>query len=248
MKISIITATYNSQASVESTIASVLSQSHSDIEYIIIDGGSTDRTLSIIDKYRDRISKIISEPDNGIYDALNKGLRIATGDVIGFLHADDVFSSPDVLDRVAEAFVDNNVRFMYGDLVYVDISDKKIVRKWIAAPFNHKLLSRGWMPPHPTVYCRRNIYDEFGIFDTRYNISADYDFVTRVLSQLNSSAIAYNPQIMVRMRIGGASNRSVKNIVKKSYEDLRIIKRNNIGGMYTLISKNFSKFVQFFVN
>lgn len=247
MKISIITATYNSQESVESTIASVLLQSYTDIEYIIIDGGSTDRTLAIIDKYRDRISKIISEPDNGIYDALNKGLRVATGDVIGFLHADDTFASPDVLDRVAESFADSKVRFMYGDLVYVDIFDEKIVRKWISDPFHHKLLSRGWMPPHPTVYCRRNIYDEFGMFNTKYNISADYDFVMRVLSRLNTSAIAYNPQIMVRMRIGGTSNRSFKNIVQKSSEDLQIIKRNNIGGVYTLIRKNVGKLLQFFV-
>lgn len=249
MKISIITATYNNQHTIVSTIESVLHQTYQDIEYIIIDGASTDNTLNIAEKYEPLFNgrmKIVSEPDKGIYDALNKGISYATGDVIGFIHADDTIASNNIIEQVVANFSEHNCDLLYGDLYYVDANDQKIVRNWKSQPYNNKLLRKGWMPAHPTLYVRREIYYKIGGFDTTFRIAADYDFILRAFTFTPEEKIVYLPFVMVRMKVGGVSNNGLANILQKMKEDLHAIKNNKIGGMGTLIIKNTSKIKQLF--
>ena len=245
MKISVITAVYNRQQTVEQAINSVLSQSYTSVESIVIDGASTDATLAILERYRTRLGVLISEPDQGIYDALNKGIKHATGDVVGFLHADDVFENNEVLTKVATAFEDPTIDAVYGDLVYVRHDNiGQVIRYWKSGHYDDVALSRGWMPPHPTFYVRRSVYERLGGFDTRYRIAADYDTVLRFLA-VGKIRTNYIPEVMVRMRVGGISNRSIKSIFRKSMEDLNVIRRNKVGGIFTLLCKNLSKVSQF---
>jgi glycosyltransferase involved in cell wall biosynthesis len=244
LKISVITATYNAQASVAEALESVLSQSHPDVELIVIDGASKDFTMRVLERYT--INQLVSEPDNGIYDALNKGIKRATGDVVGFLHADDLFASTDVLANVAKVFENPDVDAVYGNLEYVSKENTKcVVRVWESGDFSLKNLKRGWMPPHPTLYLRRAWYERLGAFDTQYRIAADYDFMLRFLSQPTIN-IVYIPDVLVKMRVGGASNKSLKNLLRKSREDYAILRKNGIGGVGALIWKNLSKIPQFF--
>jgi glycosyltransferase len=244
--ISIITAVYNRRLTVGQTLDSVFSQSHEAKESIIVDGGSTDGTLDVLGRYRSQTATFISEPDDGIYDALNKGIRHAKGDVVGFLHGDDLFAHNDALAWVAQAFEeDPAVQAVYGDLVYVSHHDShRVVRYWRAGEFDPKALRRGWMPPHPTLYVRRSVYERLGLFDTRYRIAADYDSMLRLLAG-GRVRVAYVPKVLVRMRVGGASNGSLGAIVRKSTEDLRVIRRNGVGGVGTLLQKNLRKLSQF---
>lgn len=245
VKISVITATYNCQKTIGEAIESVLAQSYSEVESVVIDGASTDGTLAILESYRPRLGKLISEKDRGIYDALNKGIREATGDVIGFLHSDDLFQDRHVLEKIARVFEDPEVDAVYGDLVYVKHADiKQVVRYWRSGDFSKNALSFGWMPPHPTFYVRKSVYETFGSFDTRYRIAADYDTVLRFLGT-NQIKVAYIPEILVRMRVGGISNRSLKSIWMKTKEDFLVMKRNRIGGVRAIAWKNLSKVVQF---
>jgi glycosyltransferase len=187
----------------------------------------------------------VSERDDGIYDALNKGIERATGEVVGFLHADDLFADSAVLAGVAEAFSDPHVEAVYGDLVYVRHDNvDHVVRYWRAGEFELGALRRGWMPPHPTFYVRRCVYQRLGLFNTRYRIAADYDSMLRFLGRGGVRA-AYIPQVMVRMRVGGISNRSLSNVLRKSREDLDILRVNGVGGISTLLQKNLSKLSQF---
>lgn len=242
MKISIITACYNADATIERTIKSVLNQSYKNIEYIIVDGGSSDKTLEIIESYSQGISNMVSEPDKGIYDALNKGVMLATGDFIGFLHADDAFASSHVIKKIAH--LASNSDAVYGDLQYVSENDR-VIRHWESGLFSLKALKRGWMPPHPTLYIKRELYNQIGHFNLEYKIASDYDFMLRLLSVPNIK-VSYLPEVVVLMRVGGASNKSISNIIKKSKEDYKAIKRNKIGGFRTLFMKNFGKIGQFF--
>lgn len=245
IKVSVITAVYNRSSTIGQALDSVLSQRHAAVESIVIDGGSTDGTLEVIGRYRDRLGTVVSERDNGIYDALNKGLRMATGDVIGFMHADDKYADVQVLSDVATRFADPAVDAVYGDLVYVDATDtEKIVRLWTAGDFEPSLLRRGWMPPHPTLYVRRTRYQQVGGFDTRYRIAADYDHMVRLLSTPGLQ-VDYVPRVLVRMRVGGVSNRSPRTVWLKSLEDLDIIRRHGLGGLGTLMIKNLGKLHQF---
>lgn len=245
MKISIITVTYNVRETVGDCLASVAAQGYSDREHVVIDGASTDGTAEWLQANREQFAVLLSEQDQGIYDALNKGLERATGDVVGLLHADDVFADADVLTRVAEAFADPAVEAVYGDLVYVAReAPDRIIRYWQAGRFDPRRLRWGWMPPHPTLYLRRSVYQRLGGFDTRYRIAADYDLMLRVLSQLNGR-VEYLPQVLVRMRVGGVSNRSLSKIVRKSWEDYLALRRNRIGGLGALAWKNLSKLPQF---
>lgn len=244
-KITIITAVYNCNNTISDTIESILSQDYVNIELIVVDGGSTDGTLNKLNHYRNQIDVLITEPDLGIYDALNKGLKSATGDIIGFLHADDLYFDKGVLTKIVIAFSDTCVDVVYGDLLYVrNESTADVVRYWRSGTFYNEQLKYGWMPPHPTLYLRRSIYEKFGGFNIKYSISADYDFMLRILLN-NSLRFFYISDVLVRMRIGGISNRSLSNIFQKSVEDLRIIRHHKVGSFFTLFCKNFRKLNQF---
>lgn len=247
MKISIITATYNCASTLRDTIESVLAQTaRQHIEYIIIDGGSTDGTIKIIDAYADHIDHWISEPDNGIYDALNKGLELATGDWIGFLHADDLFASDQVVELLLTTINNGETNTIYGNLQYIQQAPPhKIIRQWTSQPYQPQLIKRGWMPPHPTVYLSKTHYKKIGHFNTSYKIAADYDLMLRLFSHPDTKSTFIN-ETLVKMRVGGASNRSISNIFRKSKEDYLALKRNKIGGFYALAIKNLSKLNQFF--
>jgi glycosyltransferase len=245
IKISVITAVYNNRDTISAALDSALRQSGVDIDLVVIDGGSTDGTLEVLRSYTGRLDVLVSEPDQGIYDALNKGIQRASGDVVGFLHSDDLFAGAGVLSRVAAAFADPEVGAVYGDLVYVrkDNPDQ-VVRYWRAGVFSRRRLRWGWMPPHPTLYVRRHVYEQHGLFDTSFRIAADYDFILRTLGQAGVG-VRYIPEVLVKMRVGGASNRSLRNILRKSSEDLRALRRNGVGGVGALMWKNLSKLPQF---
>lgn len=245
LKISVITAVHNNRETISAALDSALGQSGVDIELVVIDGGSTDGTLDVLRSYADRLHVLVSEPDRGIYDALNKGIQRASGEVVGFLHSDDLFADADVLSRIAAAFADPGVGAVYGDLLYVrkDNPDQ-VVRYWRSGEFSGRRLGWGWMPPHPTLYVRRRVYELHGLFDTSFRIAADYDFILRALGQ-NRVGVRYIPEVLVKMRVGGASNRSLRNIVQKSNEDLRALRRNGMGGVGALMWKNLSKLPQF---
>ncbi|MBD3797018.1 MAG: glycosyltransferase [Campylobacterales bacterium] len=246
MKISIITSVYNNASTIEDAIRSVLSQDYSDIEYIVVDGASSDGTVEIIKKYEGQISKFVSEKDKGIYDGLNKGIALATGDVIGFLHSDDIYGDAHIISEVVEAFEKNGTDSIYGDLVYVDKQDTdKIFRYWKSGAYSYKKLTQGWMPPHPTFFVKKACYDKYGDFDLSFGIAADYDFMLRLLGK-HKITTAYLPKVLYKMRVGGASNRSLKNIIQKSREDLRAMKKNGVGHIGTLLMKNATKLPQFF--
>ena len=245
IKISIVTAVYNNITTIANSINSTLSQTYDNIELVVIDGGSTDGTLDLLKSYGNRIHKLISEPDKGIYDALNKGIQNATGDIVGFMHSDDLFNDSDSLKRVAAAFRNKSVDSIYGDLLYVDKDDiGQVVRYWKSGEYCKKKLARGWMPPHPTFYMKRSCYEKLGGFTLDYKIAADYDSMLRYLGRHNITTY-YIPEVLVRMRVGGASNRSLKNIILKSKEDYRALKVNEVGGVPALFMKNFSKIPQF---
>ena len=251
MRISLITVTYQCVATVGACLDSVASQTHADREHLVIDGASTDGTLAVLAARRDQLAALVSEPDEGRYFAMNQGLSRARGEVVGFLHGDDVLADPEVLARVAQAFADPGVVAVYGDLEYVSQTDPgRVVRHWRSRAFNPGLLRRGWMPPHPTLYLRRSVYERLGGFDTRYRIAADYDLMLRVLRQLPGRAV-YLPQVLVRMRLGGESNRSLGKIARKSWEDFLALQRNGLGGpaglgaLGALAWKNLSKVPQF---
>ncbi len=246
MKISVITVTYNNQQTIEQSIQSVLNQTYKDIEYIVIDGNSTDETLKIINKYRDKIALIISEADKGMYDALNKGIMKASGDIIGFLHADDFYPSDKILEKVEHTFKVYASQSVYGDLDYVSAENsEKIIRKWKSGKFEFNELRKGWMPPHPTFFVLREVYWKYGFFNLNYKIAGDYDLMLRFLGK-HKITTAYLPEVLVKMRWGGKSNKSIKNIILKSKEDYKALKNNKVGGLYSLFMKNFRKINQFF--
>ncbi len=245
MKITVITAVLNNKRTILEALESVLSQTYHNVEHIVIDGGSTDGTVEVVRSFGDKIEKFVSEPDEGIYDALNKGLSLATGDVVGFLNSDDVYAHDRVLEKIVRAFQHENADSVYGDLNYVQRDDiTKVVRHWKSHGFSQKKLRQGWMPPHPTFYLKREIYLKHGMFDTSFKIAADYDIILRFLG-LNNISTTYVPEVLVQMRLGGVSNRDLKSILKKSGEDYRALKKNCIGGKRVLLMKNVSKVTQF---
>ena len=246
LQISVVTAVFNRAGTVAEALQSVRAQTWPNVEHIVIDGGSTDGTLDILKAHRSRLATLISEPDAGIYDALNKGIRQATGDVVGFMHADDLFASPLALARVAAEFDDPDVGAVYGDLVYVGKDASRIIRYWRAGPFSRERLAQGWMPPHPTFYLRRELYEKLGLFDTRYRIAADYESMLRILGR-GGVKPAYVPHILVRMRWGGVSNSSLRNMLIKSTEDYTAMRQNGMGGLVALLRKNVAKLPQFMV-
>lgn len=247
MKISIITASYNNADTIRDTIVSVLEQDYPEIEYIIVDGASSDDTLKVVDEFRPRIAKIISEKDAGIYDALNKGIENASGDVIAFLHADDIYAGKNVISKVMKIFRDENADSVYGDLYYVDRADTaKIVRNWKAGKYSHGLFLKGWMPPHPSFFLKREMYRKYGSFNTSLRSAADYELMLRMLHKHKISSV-YLPEVIVKMRTGGVSNVSLRNRIKANREDKRAWKINGLKpGLFTFIRKPLSKISQFF--
>lgn len=245
MKISIITAVLNRRDTIQQALDAVARQDHGDIEHIVIDGASEDGTREILERNRSRIDVLVSEKDSGIYEALNKGVALASGEVVGFLHADDTFADERVVSRIAATLADPGADAAYGDLVYVSKDDaQRVVRRWRAGRFSRSRLAWGWMPPHPTFYARRRVYEALGAFDARHRIAADYDCMLRFLGPGGVVPI-YIPEVLVRMRMGGASNRSLGNILRKSREDYLAMRRNGVGGLAALACKNLAKLGQF---
>ena len=247
MKISLITATFNSEKTLSVCMRSVLEQTYPNIEYILVDGNSTDRTLEIIKQKAIEHSniKFISEKDDGIYDALNKGIKLATGDVIGFVHSDDLLANEHIIQEIANTFIKNNVDGVYGDLHYVSIDNvEKVIRNWRSKSFKTRLLRLGWMPAHPTLFLKSSIYKLKGNFNLNYQIAADYDFVLRIFSDKNYK-FYYLPMVFTKMRIGGASNQSMENIIIKTKEDYVALRKNDISLPFIVILlKNISKIPQ----
>lgn len=228
MKVSLITVTLNSSKYLEGCIRSVINQRYPFIEHIIVDGGSTDSTLSIIRNYEHHISTWVSEKDNGMYHAINKGMKMATGDIIGILNSDDLLASPDVISDIAHCFNNNDIDSVYGDLVYVDPIDTSIVHRfWKGQDYKRSRFHYGWMPAHPTFYFKRDLVDKLGGYENHYHTAADYEFMARYLFLNNVSAM-YVPKLIVRMRIGGASNGSLYRRIRANRRDYLAMKKNKV--------------------
>lgn len=218
MKITIITATFNSASTLRDTLHSVARQVYQPVEHIIIDGLSQDNTLDIVKEFP-HVARVVSERDKGIYDAMNKGLKLATGEVVGILNSDDFYDNPGVLSKVMAAFNDPSVDVVYGDLQYVKKNDVYVVtRNWKSGQYKRKYFYYGWMPPHPTFFVRRRIYEEVGLFNTDLRSAADYEMMLRILVRYNARA-SYIPSVLVKMRLGGMSNASLRNRLRANRED-----------------------------
>lgn len=247
LKVSIITITYNSEATLADTLKSVLNQTYKNIEYIIVDGKSTDGTLTIIDAYKSNIAKVVSEKDKGLYDALNKGISMATGDVIGILHSDDFYTSNTVIEKVVQTLSENNSDAVYADLYYVDKNNTdNIFRKWKSGNYKHGMFVSGWMPPHPTFFAKRSCYQSFGSFNLNLVSAADYELMLRFIHK-HKIKLAYLPEFIIKMRVGGKSNVSLKNRIRANNEDRKAWKINGLKPhFYTLYAKPLRKIIQLF--
>jgi glycosyltransferase len=245
LKISVITATYNSAATVRDTLTSVRQQDYTDVEHIIVDGRSSDGTLEIVANFP-HIARIVSEKDNGIYDAMNKGIRMATGEVIGILNSDDIYIDCSVLSAVAKAFADPAVMTVYADLQYVypDNLDR-VKRTWITGPFRKNSFYYGWMPPHPTFFVRKEVYGRIGLFNTDLRTAADYELMLRILVK-HGVPTFYIPRVIVKMRAGGMSNASLRNRLRANREDRLAWKMNGLKPyFFTIYLKPLRKITQF---
>ena len=248
MKISVITATYNSAATVRDTLNSIANQDYPDIEHIIVDGASKDNTLQIVKEFP-HVSNVLSEKDNGIYDAMNKGIRLASGEIVGILNSDDLYISDEVLSKVASVFEDRSIDAVYGDLQYVQSHDTNaITRTWKAGVFKKKYFYYGWMPPHPTFFVRRRVYEKVGLFNTSLRSAADYELMLRLLLK-HGIRVKYIPEVLVKMRTGGMSNASFQNRMKANKEDRLAWKLNDLHPyFFTLYLKPLRKVFQFKIN
>jgi glycosyltransferase involved in cell wall biosynthesis len=249
VKISIITVVFNNKETIVDAITSVINQTYGNIEYIIIDGGSTDGTLEEINKYSEKITRIISEVDNGIYDAMNKGIQIATGEVIGILNSDDLYINNSVISEVVHHFKeDNNLSILYANLYYVKRKDTtKIVRKWFSKKYYNKFFDHGNVPPHPTLFLRSYVYNKAGYFNCNYKYAADYDFMLRIFKKFNFKILFLN-EVLVLMRLGGTTNKSFKNIIYGNLEIINSWERNNFKLHLLFIILRFKNKIQQYFN
>lgn len=247
MKITIITVCYNRKATIEKAIKSVLSQTYDDIEYIIIDGNSTDGTKEIIEPYRDRISHFISEPDKGMYDAINKGIKLATGDVIGLMHSDDEFYDTKTISRIAARFdFYKNTEGVYGDGIYVsNDTEERLIRNRIGGVFNIKKVKEGWLPLHPTVYLKKAIIEQYGLYNLDFKIASDTEFLLRYLYKYKIKMIYINSYI-VKMRMGGMST-NTKRAFEVLYEDYKIYKYHGLTAFLAVFLKKTIALRQYLV-
>lgn len=245
MKISIVTVCFNSASTVRQTVDAVTSQTGVDLEYIAIDGGSTDGTLDVLRSYGNQISKLVSEPDDGIYDAMNKGIALATGDVVGILNSDDFYPDSEVLAAVAAAFEDPDVDCVFGDLDYVDAEEtNRVVRAWRSKPYEPGAFHRGWHPAHPSFLVRRSVYVRVGLFDASLPIAADYEFMLRVLEREQLKSV-HLPRVLVKMRTGGASNQSIQNVLQANWQCWKAWRQNGLGySPLPVLAKPLSKLWQ----
>lgn len=244
VKISVITVCYNAAATIRRCINSVISQDYPHIEFIIIDGASTDGTAQIAAEYG-QVTKLVSEPDRGIYDAMNKGIAHATGNIIGFLNADDYFVDDHIISKVAQAFGLSSARIVYGDINIVNRADK-IIRRWVAGAYKGGAFNRGWMPPHPAFYAQRELFGELGGFKLDYGSAADYELMLRFMHN-NGVKAYYLNSIFLHMKIGGVSNKNVMNRVKAYRYDLKAMRNNGIAFPYlALVMKPLRKIHQYF--
>lgn len=244
MKVSIITISFNSGKTIEGTIKSVLAQDHPDIEYIIIDGNSGDNTMEIVNKYKSKIDVIVSENDQGIYDAMNKGLQRATGEIVGILNSDDTYAYPSVISDVIRQI--GNHESLYADLQYVDGQSGKVIRHWHSGQYSPGLFLMGWMPPHPTFFVKKEVYENLGYFLTNHGSAADYELMLRYIHK-NKISITYLNKVIIQMKIGGASNVTWKQRWKANQLDRFSWKINGLQPKwYTLLLKPMRKLSQFF--
>lgn len=245
MKVSIITVSYNAEKTISDTVNSVLTQTYKNVEYIIVDGASKDNTLNILNSFEPGSFQLISESDNGLYDAMNKGVAMATGDIIGILNADDVFADSKVIEEVVNQMETSGADCLYSDLIYVKEDLKTIVRKWESGEYQKGAFKKGWMPPHPTFYVKKECYEKYGAFNLDFRTSADYELMLRFIHK-NEVSVTYLPRTTILMRVGGQSNASIKNRIKANKEDRAAWKVNGLKpGSLTFIRKPLSKIKQF---
>jgi glycosyltransferase involved in cell wall biosynthesis len=244
LKISVITIVYNAQDTIKRCIESVISQSYGNVEYIIIDGGSTDNSLQIINQYKSHITVLVSEPDQGIYDAMNKGIRLATGEVVGMLNADDFFADQEVISAVAQAFSNSDAGIVYGNLDYIN-SAGKIIRKWKSRTWGKNSFQWGFMPPHPTFYCKRDLFEKYGFYRLEYGSAGDYELMVRFMHRWRVRSLHLN-KVMVKMQVGGVSNSNLINRVKAWSFDLKAMRENKVSlPVLAIVLKPMRKIFQF---
>jgi glycosyltransferase involved in cell wall biosynthesis len=244
VKISLITVTFNAADTIENCISSVIEQSYSNLEYIIIDGGSSDTTLAIINKYKKYIHQIVSEPDTGIYDAMNKGIKLATGNVIGILNADDCFADGHVLNAINQAFGPADTDIIYGDINYIN-KQGKIIRKWHSGAYKQGKFNWGWMPPHPSFYARRVLFEQWGMYRLQYGSATDYELMLRFI-HTHKAKVFYINKVLVKMLIGGVSNKNISNRIKAWQNDYKAMVNNGLlFPCFAIIWKPFRKIIQY---
>lgn len=248
MKVSIITVVYNNKETLAEAIESVLNQSYMDIEYIVIDGNSTDGTINVVNSYLSKISVFLSEKDKGIYDAMNKGINLARGQIIGILNSDDIYDNDDIIKMVVDKFKTNdNLDVLYGDLVYVKRDNtNNIVRKWISKDYSPSFFSNGNVPPHPSLFVKKHIYEKAGLFNITFKLAADYEFMLRIFEKLKVNSL-YLPGVIVKMRLGGSTNKSLTNIWKQNQEVAKAWRLNGLRPSPLLFMYRFVKRIRQFI-
>jgi glycosyltransferase len=247
--VSIITVTLNAASTIEDTITRVLAQTYKNVEYIIVDGGSKDGTMDIVNKYKAKIAKVISEPDKGLYDGMNKGIKLATGDLIGILNADDIYAHDLVIENTVKKIKETGADLCYSDLVYVNRDNTdKVVRYWKSGTYDLRSFEKGWIPPHPTVFIKREIYEKYGVFDLSLKVVADHEILCRFMCKHKVKS-CYIPEVSTKMRLGGASSKNLTNYLKQNLAIIKAMRKNQIPvSPLFFILKPIEKFKQFFLH